>query len=152
MRLLAYRPRSVQEIRQKLRQKDFPDEVVETVLEELSANEYLDDLAFAKFWVEQRETFKPRGRTALRYELRQKGVARDVIEEALRDLDELSSARAAVEVRASRYAHLTWDQYRRKLAGFLQRRGFGYAVVKQVIEETWRSLASSQTDDEKEYE
>ena len=79
IRFIGYRPRSVMEVRRNLRDKDYDEPVIEHVLERLQAVELLDDVAFAHYWVEQRETFKPRSQMALRLELQQKGVARNVI-------------------------------------------------------------------------
>lgn len=140
IRFLSLRPRSAFEIRQNLKRKEVPDVVIQDVLEELISRGYVDDLAFAQFWIEQRETFKPRGARAIRYELRQKGVEGSVIDHALRDLDELANARAAAASQAARYEKLPKDGFRRKFGAYLQRRGFNYAVIKQVLEETWQTL------------
>jgi regulatory protein len=99
----------------------------------------LDDEAFARYWVEQREAFKPRSHLALRQELQQKGVDRAIIEAALRDVDQTAAAQQAAAKQARRYTHLTEDEFRNKLGGFLQRRGFHYEIIKQVIDELWEA-------------
>jgi regulatory protein len=80
LNFITYRPRSVAEVERKLRDKGFDESVTTRVVERLQAVDLLDDMAFARYWVEQRETFKPRSRLALQQELREKGVARSVIE------------------------------------------------------------------------
>lgn len=60
VRFLGYRPRSRQEIERHLQGKGIPADVVESVLDRLAREEYLDDRAFAAYWVENRERFKPR--------------------------------------------------------------------------------------------
>ena len=129
IRFIGYRPRSVMEVRRNLRDKDYDEPVIEHVLERLQAVELLDDVAFAHYWVEQRETFKPRSQMALRLELQQKGVARNVIERALAKVDETAAARRAAEKQARRWLHLPEDAFRTRLGRFLQRRGFSYGVI-----------------------
>src|SRR5215471_18233166 len=96
VRYLGVRPRSIGEIRRYLAtakpgKKDKPNRqearianaLIDEVIERLSALGYVDDLAFAKYWIEQRDHSDPRGTRALRYELREKGVATNVIDDAL---------------------------------------------------------------------
>ncbi|PJF25209.1 MAG: RecX family transcriptional regulator, partial [Phototrophicales bacterium] len=73
-RFLAVRPRSIQEVRDHLIRKRFENAVISQAIDKLQALGYLDDQAFAAFWVRERRTFKPLGARALRYELRQKGI------------------------------------------------------------------------------
>jgi regulatory protein len=86
-RFLAYRPRSTKEIHKHLADKDTSEAVIEAALRRLEHMGYLDDRAFARYWVENRDTFKPRSPRALRYELRQKGVTDSVIDEVLDEFD-----------------------------------------------------------------
>lgn len=139
VRLISRRPRSIAEIEQNLRQKDFEAHVIEQAVARLQEVGLLDDEAFARYWVEQRDTFKPRSHLALRQELQQKGVNRAVIEVALSEVDQTAAAQRAAAKQARRYTHLTEDEFRRKLAGFLQRRGFHYEIIKQVIDEVWET-------------
>src|SRR5689334_3519767 len=74
IRFLSYRPRSTQEVRRHLVDKSIPVPVAEAAIERLQTAGYLDDAAFIRFWIENRNRFQPRGPQALRYELRQKGV------------------------------------------------------------------------------
>lgn len=138
LRFLSYRPRSTAEVRRNLRDKGIPSPVIEAVVERLTRAGLLDDAAFARYWVEQREEFRPRGGAALRHELLQKGVDREIIEEALQNLDEAHNAYHAAKKRASRYRHLDQATFYRRMAGYLQRRGFPYEVVKEITERVWR--------------
>jgi regulatory protein len=133
LKFLAYRPRSSAEVTRYLRRKGVSNQVSELVLDRLAAAELVDDLAFAQYWVENRETFKPRGRRLLRQELRQKGIDEGLTDEVLADLDEEGSAHAAALQRASRYAHLEDEAFREKMYGFLRRRGFDYEVIAATI-------------------
>jgi len=80
---LSVRPRSVSETRGRLRHLGYPDSLVDAVVERLVEMNYLDDEAFARQWVESRDRARPRGEIALRRELAQKGVAREVVDEVL---------------------------------------------------------------------
>ncbi len=144
LRYLAYRPRSVQEVQRYLERKEVEPDVIAQVIRRLQRVRLLDDAAFAEFWVENRETFRPRGAWALRGELRQKGVSSEVIDAAISDLDEEESAMRAGEQAARRYARLDRETYFRRMMGFLQRRGFGYGVSRQVVEHYWGQVQADQ--------
>jgi regulatory protein len=130
---LSYRPRSSAEVSRYLRGKEVPPKVSEEVLQRLSAAGLLDDLAFAQYWVENRETFKPRGRRLLRQELRQKGISDELISDVLDEVDEEESAYQAALKQASRYASLDDGLFRQKMQSFLRRRGFDYDVIRETI-------------------
>lgn len=134
-RFLAYRPRSAAEVRQYLRRKGFADEAIAAALERMTQQGWLDDLAFARFWVEDRLRFRPMGRRALTYELSQKGVAAETIETALVDVDSLDAARRAARKSLRRWRKETPEQLRRKLWDSLQRRGFEADLCREVVEE-----------------
>ena len=76
----------------RLQQKGVSEEAVEAVIQRLCRAKLLDDEAFARYWISNREQFKPRGEYALRYELRQKGVAGSIIDALLQGADETESA------------------------------------------------------------
>ncbi|MCZ7666400.1 MAG: RecX family transcriptional regulator [Chloroflexi bacterium] len=73
-RLVSLRPRSIAEIQQNLSGKGYDPEVIEQVVTHLCHLDLLNDAAFAQYWVEQRDTFKPRSHMALRQELQQKAL------------------------------------------------------------------------------
>jgi regulatory protein len=87
LRFLASRPRSTAEVRRNLEQQALPGPTADAVIQSLLAAGYLDDEAFARYWVSNREQFRPRAPLALRQELRQKGIADSIINRALHDLD-----------------------------------------------------------------
>jgi len=129
-----------------LRDKKATEEAIQDVLAKLQERRWVDDAAFAAFWIENRESFKPRSRHALRVELRQKGISDQIIEASLADVDELASAYEAARGRAARLAHLDYQTFRRRLGGFLQRRGFGYDEIKETVERLWRECGSERDD------
>ncbi|MDT8307077.1 MAG: RecX family transcriptional regulator [Anaerolineae bacterium] len=142
---LSYRPRSVAEVRRHFLRKGHEEALVERVIAYLSERALLDDEAFARYWVEQRETFKPRSRLALRQELYKRGVDAAAIDAAIDDVDELAAARRAAEKLAWKWRGLDYDRLRAKLGGYLQRRGFGYDIVRLIVEETWADSGADET-------
>lgn len=144
LRFLAYRPRSIAEVRRQLVRKNAPPSLVAVVIERLQARGYVDDAAFAEFWIANRNRFKPLGMRALRYELRQKGLDDDIVNAALADFDESGSAYRAADARASRYTGLSRASFRRKLGEFLRRRGFSGFTINDV---TRRLLAELEARD-----
>lgn len=147
LRYLAYRPRSEQEIRRYLQKRAVSPQAVEQVVARLRRVHLIDDAAFAAFWVENREAFRPRGAWVLRAELRQKGVAPDAIEEALGQHDEEQSAFVAGERAARRYRMLDREAFYRRMLGYLQRRGFAYGIARRVTDYYWAYIEKGKQED-----
>jgi regulatory protein len=135
--LLAQRPRSEREIRDHLRRKGYDELVIEPVISRLLERRYLDDDAFARFWIENRTSFRPRGEIALRQELRAKGVDREIVETTMLDaeIDDLALAIDLARAKARSMEHLDSVTRQRRMMGFLQRRGFRYGVIKSALEQ-----------------
>ena len=144
VRFLSYRPRSIAEVRRNLADKQIPDAVIDAAQERLTKLGYLDDRAFAAFWVENRNQFKPLSQRALRYELRQKGVSNTDIEAVLENVDETDAAYRAATNQMRRYRGKSHDEFRQKMGNFLQRRGFSYDVIRDVVEQL---IAEIETED-----
>jgi regulatory protein len=141
-RLLQSRPRSSREIEQRLARSGFEDAVIVSTLAKLTRLELIDDADFARQWVESRSRSRPKGVRAIRSELAQKGVDRERIDDAVADIsrdDELALARKAIAARIGRAAIPTDASARtavyRRMAAFLQRRGFNWETVKSVLAE-----------------
>lgn len=140
LRFLASRPRSSAEVRRRLGQQELPAGTIDIVVERLQNAGYLDDEAFARFWVSNREQFRPRAPLALRQELRQKGVADSIINQVLQAVDSSESAYRAGQAQARRYETLDQHAFRQKLGGYLLRRGFPHDVVWPVVAQLWTEL------------
>jgi regulatory protein len=135
LNFLSYRPRSESEVRRNLRKKGLEEETIEAAVGRLLRAGLLDDAEFARYWVENRRQFNPRGGRALRHELRQRGVPEAIIDEAVMDLDEEGAARTVAQSAAHRYQRLPSRDYRRRMGAYLARRGFSYAEIKPLIDE-----------------
>jgi regulatory protein len=140
---LSYRPRSQAEIAAYLQRHDVSDAQAEEVVERLKGAGLVDDEAFAQFWVENREQFRPRGPRALRYELRRKGIGREAIDQALESVDPSAGAYQAAARKAQQLAQLDQPEFCRKLVDYLARRGFDYDVAKEVANRYWSELRLS---------
>jgi len=144
MLFLSYRARSEAEIRRNLRKHEFSEAVIGTVLERLREARLADDEGFARAWVENRSSFRPRSRKALALELRQKGLPEESAQAALQDIDEEALAWEAARKRAPRLEGLEWQDFRKKLGGFLGRRGFPYPIVAATLTRLWNEMHAGQ--------
>ena len=139
LHFLGYRPRSSAEVRQNLTKRGISDDLVEQTVTRLQQAGLVNDREFASAWVENRNTFQPRSRSVLRMELYRKGLNDEVIQSVLDEqVDEPALAREAARKYARRLAGLEWPEFRRKLGGFLARRGFSYDTLTPVVSEIWK--------------
>ncbi|MBU1126899.1 RecX family transcriptional regulator [Patescibacteria group bacterium] len=139
-RLWSIRQRSEREVREYFRnkKKDISQLVIDTLIENLKKKGMINDLEFAKSWVEARRKSKQKGIRVIKQELYQKGIDKEVIEEALSVKREGESeeniARQALEKKMRVWKNLDPQKFRQKATEFLLRRGFEYEIVKEVIE------------------
>jgi regulatory protein len=137
-RFLSLRPRSRDEIVQRLSKLGFTESAIEPALLKLTALHLLDDAAFAEYWKENRTAFRPRSQRMLKQELSRKGLDSEVIGAAISGVDETANAYQAAIVKARRLPATDYLEFRNKLSGFLQRRGFGYSVIKKTVQQVWQ--------------
>ncbi|MCL5411759.1 MAG: RecX family transcriptional regulator [Patescibacteria group bacterium] len=154
LHFLSYRPRTEKEVRdqflRKGKLKDLKTETekaayqnsVEKVINQLKKYGQVDDFDFAKWWVEQRLRFNPRGFRLLKMELRQKGVSREIIDQVAKERESQEeatgspeeSALKAGEKKLSLYRNLEKEEFRKKLGQFLMRRGYDWDVIAPVVD------------------
>ena len=148
VRFLGTRPRTRWELERRLRRAAATDEVISATLDRLAAMGYVDDTAFARWWAEQRDRHAPRGRRMVEAELRQHGVAREVLEalrgeelaEPVLDVDTLPGSEAE-RARTALGRHLKGRpmppdlKARQRIGAFLMRRGFDPETVRAAIRE-----------------
>lgn len=141
-KFLSYRPRSEDEVRKNLKKHKFQEGIIEKVIDRMRRGGLVNDVNFAELWVENRSEFRPRGSRLLRMELLKKGITDDVIENATKDLNEDELAFRAARKQARKYKKLEWQEFRKKMNGFLARRGFDYGIISNVIPNVWEELVS----------
>lgn len=137
MLFLSYRARSEKEIRQNLLKHEYPEDVVDGTLQRLRDSGLANDNDFARAWVENRNTFRPRSRRALAMELRQKGLNEETVKSAVSEVDESALAYETARKRAPRLKSLEWSEFRKKLSEYLARRGFPYSVISPTVTQVW---------------
>ena len=139
VQFLQTRLHSRAELYRKLSRREWGDEVIDAVLEDLSRLGYLDDARFAKSKALSAAQHKQHGRRRAFLELIRSGVKGDVADKALdevyTDTDTLAVARELAQKQAPRLRQLDPVVARRRLAGMLQRRGFDYDDIRPVIDE-----------------
>jgi len=135
---LKYRARSEAETRARLKKRGFEIEDIEKVIAYLQESKALDDTAFAELWKESRDSRKPRSRLLIKAELRSKGVKAEVIENVLKEADDSETAYRAAQKKAGLLAGADYEDFYRKLGGYLQRRGFSYQVTHATVRLLWQ--------------
>ncbi len=139
---LSYRPRSRAEVERYLEKRDLSESQIEAVAARLERAGLLDDEAFARYWVENRERNQPKGPRALRYELRNKGISSRMIDRALVSVDVQDSAYRSAARKAQQLAHLDQGTFTKKIIQYLARRGFDYEVARETAAHHWSELAA----------
>ncbi|WP_352400617.1 RecX family transcriptional regulator [Anaerotignum sp.] len=136
LHFIGYKMRTEKEVRQKLEEKEFAEEVVEEVINFLCKYKYTDDREYAKRYIKERLRLNPRSAYALRMELLQRGIAEGICQEVLDEthVSELGDAVRWIE----RKARGQWppdEKKKKQLYGFLQRKGYSYGVIKSAFQE-----------------
>jgi regulatory protein len=136
-RYLTIRPRSRKELADKLRDKEFADPVIAAVLEHVTRLAYLDDGKFAAQWAASRVRSRGFGRRRVEQELRIKGISREIIKNTLNALleeaPEAETARKEAEKKLKTLTRFEPEVRRRRLAGFLERKGFSSEIIRNIL-------------------
>ena len=136
VRYLGPRPRSTLEIRRHLMKRRHDEKEIELALARLREQGYVDDRAFARYWLEQRASFRPKGDVALRSELAAKGIDAAIVEEVLAGDEspgESAAARSALAPRLPRWRELDVRERKARAQAFLRRRGFSFDTIEEVL-------------------
>lgn len=144
--LLAHRGRAEHEVRSRLESR-FSKEIAEQVIDALRSRSLVNDARFARSWREQRERRRPRGRRLIRQELLDLGVAPSDVEQALDGFDaEANASRAARAWWAKQPSKgaLDYPKLRRRLWGYLERRGFEGELIGRTVQNLCAELSHPQ--------
>ena len=138
-RYLASRPRSTAEVEAKLRSRGVAQRTIGTVLSDLVRLGYINDKKFAGQWAESRMRVRLFGKRRIERELIDRGVERDVVQEELSGVFapglEQETARKAAEKKLRTLTISAPEIRKRRLAGFLERQGFSFEVIRTVLRE-----------------
>ena len=142
IRFFSFRPRSEKELRDFLAKKLTKwkisgDVLLDKVVTRMAELGYVDDRKFARWWVEQRNTFRPKGTMLLVRELYQKGVDRDIVGEVLSGSkgSEMEDAKTVIEKKLKLLNNLSRFEKKKKLYGLLGRRGFSSETIDRVVDD-----------------
>lgn len=134
--LLKFRLRSEKEIYQRLKRKNFSEEIINKALVFLKEKSFIDDALFARAWIESRIK-KPLGLRRLKEELRQKGVDEKIIrrclEEAGKNYPQQDIAANIARERFNKSKNIEPQKAKRRIFAYLLRRGFSYDVVMEAL-------------------
>ena len=142
LRFLSFRPRSEKEINDYLKKKNVGMITSQKIISKLKESNFLNDLEFAKWWIEQRTLIKPRAWRIIKIELKQKGISSEIIEELnanseSEEINDLTIAIKLAQKRFPRYKSLPRQEIYQKLGRFLISKGFDYDTVKRSIDEVF---------------
>lgn len=135
LRYLERKPRTSMEMIRRLRQKEIGETIIAEVVQRLQQERFLDDPSYAKQWAEQRIMNQRKGKMWIRQELREKGIDKSLISEALENITTEQELESALQTGRKKWNLIRGDvnDKRRKTGAFLMRRGFPGDMVRQVI-------------------
>jgi len=134
-RFLSFRPRSEKEIADYFKKRKIAAELTRKLFKILREQKLIDDFGFAQWWVEQRESFRPKGKIALKAELKQRGINDQIIEKILSQVDEFALAKKAVQKKIKIYKKLSPKEFQQKIFTFLSSRGFSWQTIEKIIDD-----------------
>ena len=126
------------EMEQRLEREGFSTKAIETSIEELIHSGHIRDRKYAENWIVRRQKSNPRGKTLLKNELINKGVDRETAEQVVAKVETEDETKVALQIaqkRVKQYKRLPIHVAKRRLHGFLARRGFGSEIVRHVLEQ-----------------
>ena len=142
LRFSTLRPRSEKELKGWLKKYKVHLSLHNDLFNRLKHLDLLNDNKFAQWWVEQRMEFSPRGKRALIAELRQKGINRDLIiqlvNESISQGYEEKTARKLLQKKKYKWERLQKLEAKKKMSEFLARKGFGWEVIKNAIDDIFK--------------
>src|SRR5207237_185953 len=138
LRLLESRPRAIQDLKRRLRERGHGPPAIEHAVTRLQAAGLLDDVQFAQHYARVRAS-RGHGPSRLIHDLLMLGVDRALVERAVREvaiaegLDATVTARALAEKRAAQLGGIPAMARRRRLLIYLARRGFRGSEVREMV-------------------
>lgn len=137
LKFLSYRPRSEREIKNYLTRKKIGQQTQELVLAKLKKLDFINDEAFAQWWIAQRRTFRLKGRRLIRQELLNKGVAKELADQLLTASEEEANEGDLAEKIAlkklAKLKDLPEPEVKKKLFVALAGRGFSFEIIRETV-------------------
>lgn len=126
------------EMEQRLAREGFSTKAIETTIEELIHSGHIRDRQYAENWIVRRQKSNPRGKMLLKKELVNRGIDRETAEQVVANVETEDETKVALQIaqkRMKQYTGLPIHVAKRRLHGFLARRGFGSEIVRHVLEQ-----------------
>lgn len=135
LNFLSFRPRSQKEIELYLQKHKVDGETVKIIVEKLHQQNLIDDHSFAKWFLEQRVSFRPRAKQVLIAELRQKGIPSDIIKVVLTEIgvNEAALATSLLDKKRRAWQSFSLEKQAQKAAAYLAQKGFAWDTIKQAV-------------------
>lgn len=142
---MRFRPRSIKEMAQRLKQKGHRGFIIARAIDELKQKDFLDDKVFAKLWIGGRISLKPSGKNLIVRELKSKGLDDESISAAFGEyegsFDEYEMARPLARRKLEQMKGIEGEKAKKKLLDFLSRRGFSYDTIWRIIKDSFGNTA-----------
>ena len=140
LKLLSIRKRSVFEMRNRLKRKEFENDVIDKVIEELFEYKYLNDEEFAEAYINDRINFNPRGSFLIKKELKERGVAENIVDQKIKELfpeeKEMELAKKAAKKKIETLnKDLEKNKIYQKVGSYLQAKGYASYIIREVLED-----------------
>lgn len=135
LRFAMVRPRSEKEVVDYFRRKKIHESMHEEMLKKLRHLDLLNNLEFAKWWIDQRIQFKSKSKRIIIQELRMKGISQNDIDDAFGEtvIDEEKMARELIEKKMYKWKGLESREAKQKKSQYLAGKGFGWDVIQKVV-------------------
>ncbi len=135
LRFATLRPRSEKEINLWLRRKKVHESLYTKLFDRLNHLDLIDDEKFTKWWIDQRQAFRPKPKRILNNELRIKGINSEIIKKVLGEekVDEGKMARELLEKKMYKWRDLAPREARQKMSQYLAQKGFSWEIVEKVV-------------------
>lgn len=151
LHFLSFRPRSEKEIIDYLKKKTSYsktsneqegkeiEKMISLIIEKLKNYKFIDDFEFTRWWIEQRTKIRPKSLKFIKFELKQKGILSDLVQEVLEDKDfevesDLDKALKLAKQKLPKYKKDVLQKQKEKLFRYLSGKGFDYDIIKEVVD------------------
>lgn len=135
-KFLGYKARSEKEVRDKLTKENYPQEIIDRIIELFKHYNYINDENYTKAYINNRIKFKPRAKRMLKYELAQKGIDSDTIENIIdsSNIDETDIAINLLQKKLKNKKDIEQKE-KQRIYNYMLRRGFDYETINKAFKE-----------------
>ena len=135
MKLLSYRGRSVKELRERLRRKKFPDDVVSSTIRHLQYIGLLDDISLAEALKREAMTTKFLSQYGAKRFMLERGISKEIVDSIFShdETEDINNAKRLVEKKMRIIEALPAEKRKRRLSHLLLRKGYSFEIIESVL-------------------